>query len=257
MPDCLSWRSMATADHYRDHDYADFAQEFLIRNPDYKADYASTQTRIAQAPETTHNEQEGLARRWGLSFPTDPAVSPRDHPALWSPDVAPDVVIIETPELSLPIVLPPEVDILAEVASKAERNLVCAIGMMRLRFCMRLCPSRVASAFSIRYDANSLTALIALAHLLRTMRGTRSPFNARAMPTRNRRIRFAQLLAIQDALHGGASARDLAFSLIMPNHRPLAGAVWKGSSERRQVLRLVASARSMSANGYRGLLAHR
>ncbi|WP_414690818.1 transcriptional regulator domain-containing protein [Novosphingobium sp. UBA6272] len=64
-----SWRSPSTADQYRDHDYADFAQEFLNRNCGYQADYADTQARIAQSPETASNEQEGLARRWGLCFP--------------------------------------------------------------------------------------------------------------------------------------------------------------------------------------------
>lgn len=64
-----SWRSPSTADQYRDHDYADFAQEFLNRNADYRADHADTLARIAQFPETTNDEQEGLSRRWGLSFP--------------------------------------------------------------------------------------------------------------------------------------------------------------------------------------------
>ncbi|MDK2770243.1 MAG: DUF6499 domain-containing protein [Sphingomonas sp.] len=64
-----SWRSPSTADQYRDHDYADFAQEFLNRNCGYQADYADTLARIAQSPGTASNEQEGLARRWGLCFP--------------------------------------------------------------------------------------------------------------------------------------------------------------------------------------------
>lgn len=64
-----SWRSPLTADQYRFHDYADFAQEFLQRNADYRADHADTLARIAQSPETRRQEQEGLARRWGLSFP--------------------------------------------------------------------------------------------------------------------------------------------------------------------------------------------
>lgn len=64
-----SWRSPSTADQYRDHDYADFAQEFLHRNADYRRDYAETQERIACFPSVEHHEKEGLSRRWGLSFP--------------------------------------------------------------------------------------------------------------------------------------------------------------------------------------------
>ena len=67
-----SWRSPSTADQYRDHDYADFAQEFLHRNADYRRDYAETQERIARFPTVEHHEKEGLSRRWGLSFPYEP-----------------------------------------------------------------------------------------------------------------------------------------------------------------------------------------
>jgi Family of unknown function (DUF6499) len=68
-----SWRSPSTADQYRDHDYADFAQEFLHRNADYRCDYAETKERIIRIPESEHHEKEGLSRRWGLSFPHEPA----------------------------------------------------------------------------------------------------------------------------------------------------------------------------------------
>lgn len=71
-----SWRSPSTADQYRDHDYADFAQEFLNRNADYRQDHADTLARIAEHPQTEQEEQEGLSRRWGLSFPHGPAGKP-------------------------------------------------------------------------------------------------------------------------------------------------------------------------------------
>ncbi|GAY19943.1 hypothetical protein SFOMI_0465 [Sphingobium fuliginis] len=52
------------------------------------------------------------------------------------------------------------------------------------------------------------------------------------------------------------SPRDLAFGLVFPRHRPLAGATWKGSSERRHTLRLIADARRLVISGYRKLLRH-
>ena len=64
-----SWRSPSTADQYRHHDYADFAQEFLQRNPAYRQDHAETKNRITKDPAYTRIEEEGLAGRWGLSFP--------------------------------------------------------------------------------------------------------------------------------------------------------------------------------------------
>lgn len=64
-----TWRSRSTAADFASHDYADFAQEFLRRNEDYGADYAATERRIATRPGIAKSEREGLARRWGLSFP--------------------------------------------------------------------------------------------------------------------------------------------------------------------------------------------
>ena len=77
-----------------------------------------------------------------------------------------------------------------------------------------------------------------------------------AVPTAYQHLRFVQFLAIHDALEAGASARDLAFGLVFPNHRPIASAIWKGSGERRHVLRLIAEARLLVSGGYRKLLLH-
>jgi len=65
----MSWRSPSAAEKYRDHDYADFAQEFLNRNADYRRDHAETQDKMAADPASAMTEGEGLAGRWGLSFP--------------------------------------------------------------------------------------------------------------------------------------------------------------------------------------------
>lgn len=67
-----SWRSPDTREQYAHHDFADFAQEFLRRNNDYRQDYRATMERIATAPATQVFEEEGLAGRWGLRFPFCP-----------------------------------------------------------------------------------------------------------------------------------------------------------------------------------------
>lgn len=64
-----SWRSPAYSEQFANHDFADFAQEFLQRNADYRADYDATTDRIVAAPKSRSKELEGLAGRWGLSFP--------------------------------------------------------------------------------------------------------------------------------------------------------------------------------------------
>ena len=63
------WRSPTAGETYGGHDLADFAQEFLRRDPDYRGDYQLTMTRIATEHLDEHREMEVLARRWGMGFP--------------------------------------------------------------------------------------------------------------------------------------------------------------------------------------------
>jgi hypothetical protein len=64
-----SWRSAVAVADYANHDYADFAQEFLRRNAGYQRDFDATELKASQHPKRKANELEGLARRWGLTFP--------------------------------------------------------------------------------------------------------------------------------------------------------------------------------------------
>ncbi|WP_425057343.1 transcriptional regulator domain-containing protein [Sphingomonas oligoaromativorans] len=61
-----NWRSPASAEDYANHDFADFAQEFLRRNPDYQAEYRQAD----EMPPTDDepNRREAIANKWGLSF---------------------------------------------------------------------------------------------------------------------------------------------------------------------------------------------
>jgi hypothetical protein len=62
---------MATAvspsEHYRSHDLADFAQEFLRRNADYRAQFA--QLNLAGGAHTASRRERAMAHSWGLEFP--------------------------------------------------------------------------------------------------------------------------------------------------------------------------------------------
>jgi hypothetical protein len=64
-----SWRSADYAERFKTHDHADFAQEFLRRNPDYAREYSQAEQRALDNPAKAQEGREGLARRWGLSFP--------------------------------------------------------------------------------------------------------------------------------------------------------------------------------------------
>lgn len=65
----LGWRSPTIAEDFSEHDNADFAQEFLRRNPAYQREYSDAQDRIEADALDSNNEMEGLARRWGMTFP--------------------------------------------------------------------------------------------------------------------------------------------------------------------------------------------
>jgi Family of unknown function (DUF6499) len=71
-----SWRSPSTADQYQNHDYADFAQEYLQRNANYGRDHTETMANLAEDPQIALAQKEGLAGRWGLCFPHDARCEP-------------------------------------------------------------------------------------------------------------------------------------------------------------------------------------
>ena len=166
------------------------------------------------------------------------------------------MVILEAADPERAIPLPPGSEPLVGVATGADRHIVIAHGTARLRLCVRHAPSRPVPTYAIPCDAACVLRLAAASRLQRVMRGDRIAVGRTALPTPNQRARYTGLLRVHDALEAGASSRDLAFGLVFRGHRPLVGATWKGSGERRHVLRLIADARRLVAVGYRKLLVH-
>ena len=166
-------------------------------------------------------------------------------------------MILEAADTGNAIPLPPSAEPLAEASTEAERHLVVAHGTARLRLCVRHTPLLHVPAFSIPCDPTCALRLAATASLQRVTHGGRVAAELAALPTRYQRNRYTQLLGIHDALEAGASSRDLAFGLVFRGQRQLSGAMWKGSGERRHVLRLIAEARRLVTVGYRKLLLHR
>lgn len=184
-----------------------------------------------------------------------PDADPRNNPALWSPLVAPDVVVVETGDFA-EIPLPPGFEPLVKESSPTEHHLVAAYGTARLRLCLRAAPSGCPDCLIILHDRCAATRLAAATRFERVTRGLRLGPDRSASPSAYRRSRLAMLLGIHDALDAGAGPRDLAFSLVFPRQHPLIGATWKGSGERRHTLRLIAEARRLANGGYRKLLRH-
>ncbi len=205
--------------------------------------------------------KEKNRRAWpgggACAFPTDPLASVRKSPALWSPEIAPDVVTLDASDWAGAIPLPPGSEPLVEFASDTELHTVVAIASARLRLCVHKVPGLAVPTLTIPCDPSCALRLAAVTRFQRVTQGKRSAIDRSAVPTAYQRARWVQFLALHDALEVGASSRDLAFGIVFPNHRPLKGAEWKGSGERRHVLRLTAAARRLVASGYRSLLHHR
>lgn len=62
-----AWRSSSTASDFADHQYPDFAQEFLRRNTNYRRDYRRVARDIDDGRMTATDASEAVAH-WGLVF---------------------------------------------------------------------------------------------------------------------------------------------------------------------------------------------
>jgi Uncharacterized conserved protein (DUF2285) len=163
--------------------------------------------------------------------------------------------VVETADIDA-ISLPQSCQPLAEVTDATEHHLVGALGRTRVRLCVRKAPSRNPDCLVILRDRYAAIRLTAATRFEQVMREHRLGNDRITGPSMFQHARIVRLLAIQDCLDTGSSARDVTFGLIFPRQRPLVGATWKGSSERRHTLRLIAETRRMVDYGYRRLLHH-
>jgi hypothetical protein len=65
---------------------ADYAWEFLRRNPDYRAEFERC---VRTAPANS----SAIDARWGLRFPVDPGVPAEAAEVFWRPEIAPSLVL--------------------------------------------------------------------------------------------------------------------------------------------------------------------
>ena len=165
------------------------------------------------------------------------------------------VVVVETADIAS-IPLPPGFEPLADHSDQNEHHLVAAKNTARLRLCLRAAPPRCGDCLVILRDQCATLRLAAATRFERVTRGLRLGPDRAASPSAYRRSQLVRLLSIHDALDAGADQRDIAFGLVFPRHRPLIGATWKGSGERRHTLRLIADARRLVTGEYRKLLRH-
>jgi Uncharacterized conserved protein (DUF2285)/Family of unknown function (DUF6499) len=254
------WRSFKTASEFETHDRADLAQEFLCRNSAYECELSDAQTQIAANPEEHTNLLGNLAHQWGLSVPCSPDLSPMSHPAHWSSDFAPSVVILGVASFdSGPVIasLRHKADsILADDLTSDGRHLVIVDGKRKHRLrLVHIADIQVAAYATTVLDTDRIR-LGATLEFNRWLHGSGPQLlHQPLLPTGYQRQRLVKLLRISDAKADGASLHDIAYIIVFPQHWPLAGAAWRGSCERRTCLRLAAEARRLIQGDYRKLLA--
>jgi hypothetical protein len=116
---------------------------------------------------------------------------------------------------------------------------------------------RCSDHLVIPRDGLTALRLAAALRFEQAARGRRHGRDRSAMPTFYQRLRFVRLLSICDAVAAGASAREVAYEIVLRNRPLFSSADWKGSGERRHVVRLIAEARRLVNRGYLKILRHK
>ena len=235
------------------HDRADFAQEFLRRNPGYRAAWIASREAMHWAG--TAETARGEACRWGLAALFDPSRSVRSAPAIWSADCASQIVSLASVLADFCGAAPlPDTAPSAEFHDGHTRQLVLDAAGVRHRFHVRTADQSAPLAILLPPLCDPLHA--ASCDAARRMFAGLSPTEATlAMrPSALQRQRLALLLRVLDASLAGASNREIGLRVVYPWLTGTDALSWKATSERRRVQRLVAEARDLATSGYRALL---
>jgi hypothetical protein len=240
------------ADAFCSHDFADFAQEFLRRNPAYRQLVSRSR---GQADLIQSSAHEALAYPWGLCRVFDPDASPRAKPALWRPACHPAILEIRCSTNSAPAMFPQGYDPLAEFKCGNAHHLVLANAAYRLRLCLWQAPGQQSPAMILLKDDSLAVRLAAAGHYARICKKHMAPPSPPCQPTPYQRLALVRLLQINDAMAAGATCRDIAWTIVFPKHECLSGMAWKGSAERRHCWRLIGQAKRLQHGGHLRLLA--
>lgn len=245
------WRSPTASDQFAGHDYADFAQEFLRRNADYRREHAEVEAAMAESPADGARQAARLASRWGLCLPFAPDASPVDAPAQWSAETLSTVILQESEAHELQ--LPAQCDIRADSHLHDGRHLVIDSASSRFRLWLRPPSMPRQAMFLIPFAHEQLARAAMTARYIRLLWGDGDRASGAFKPTHYARKRLALFLALIDARMDGASTQDIARQLVFPRSALPRGAAWKGAGERRHTLRLMAQSQQMLRTGFRKL----
>jgi len=235
------------------HDRADFAQEFLRRNPAYRAQWRAW--RRGRATSGSAAMRASFCARWGLAYPFDPELAVHDAPAFWAPDHAAQLVILRAADRDVPCAAPlPAIVPTRARMSGGAHDLVLDHDGMRHRFRILSDDLRAPLVIQLAPVSSALRAASAdAARRLIAGIGT-APAGSLMRPSALQHRRLSLLLGVLDMALAGATTREIGASLVYPWLPAMRAEAWKSTSERRRIQRLIGEARALMDGGYRGLL---
>lgn len=240
------WRSAVAYGDLDNADPADFAWEFLRRNPAYQAGWL--QHTVAQE---TKSEASSTADHWGLERMVDPALSTHEVSVPWTLEAFPR-------RLTITNAVP------AQEQSPAERAGTVAlrvgdVGLSTVRtehgaFYLRVLNGDAFSQPELRieFDGDAVVRLAEAIHFVRFAHSNGQQIPRDAL-TALQRTRFSMELRALDGSLSGASYRTIAEDLFALS-KQLRGAAWKTHDIRSRTIRLVTNAKRLMHSGYKDLL---
>ncbi len=217
---------------------ADYAWEFLRRNPDYRAEFE-------HRARHSHDDSLAIDPRWGLRFAADPTSKAPEAEVFWRPDVAPGIV------------LPLEADERGEARPWRPLQTVGNARQAEDGWHLRL---RNGLQLLLRGEARPDGPLVVVLTFDRdyglrlraaqALNRTAGPPKTRLTPARRRRLDQA-LRALDGALEK-ASYRTIAQSLF--GEAAVEREPWKTASVRDTTIRLVRAGEGLMRGGYLKLL---
>lgn len=184
----------------------------------------------------------------------DPDLTSLDAPALWLHSACNAVVVLERAPAGFAGAAP--IDLIGTPVAvhsvDGRRHIVVDAAHARHRFWLP--EGDLSAQFLILLPLIGGAAEAAAADARRYLATGRAASNLAFQPSDFQRQRLVRLLAILDAVRGGASNREIGTGLVYPRLAGIAAQAWKASSERRHTQRLIAEAEAMASSGYRRLL---
>jgi hypothetical protein len=252
----LDWRRFEAYAAVDDLAPSALAWEFLRRNPRYREDYRSF---LDDAAFGAAAVAEGSRfARWGLTFAADPALSAREQPVFWRPEVYAQTIVLAPAPVRGLNTIPFAPDrwrgrwLEREADDGRHAVLDTPDGAHHLWM-----PTPIADGAPVvcvaPLSADALQSTAAILRFWRVLMGAPSSAPTSRSDVRLKRIRLS--LKVLDALEEGISYRVLAERLF--GAQRVAAESWRTSSVRDTTIRLARAGRLFTEDRYRRLLGYR